>query len=328
MVRRWMGRLQRTLLVSPETLAADHRLASRTLVPEAVLALADVRRLAELGPRNTRFIDIGRLLGIDSRVAVLRSALEEGIRMLFIESASSQDVLALENALPDLLWRLDDPSRARDDGALHGVSVKELLRRCLASDPAITATALADMPTRHVPNDVMRLLPPQLPVRREGPLRRLLGDPRAPVYLAVAIYSALRALPVALIPQFHGSLLILWSIDIITAIPYTWGVLAMLFAPRVGIRALAAATTLVTFVAPYVYFWLNGRDYPLYVVIVIAALTAITIVTEVGRCAQEKRLRTGYRRARVAAAVRMAPVTISQMPDASHTATIQGSALG
>lgn len=291
----WIQRLRRTLLVSPETLAADARLAARCLDPDAVCEIAGVRRLAELGPRSTRIVGSEQLLDPVERLAVLRDAVEQGVRMLFVESTSALESAELTTAFPGITRGLDDEDDA-EAGSLHGISVTALLEHCLTSEPGRTALALTGMPTRHMDRRALALLPPTVEVQREHPLRRLLGDPRVPVYLAVGIYSALRALPVAFIPQFHGSLLVLWLIDVITAIPYTWGVLAMLFAPRRSIRMLATLTTVVTFAAPYVYFWMHGRDYPPYVVIVIAALTTASILIEVVKYLQEQSLRRRYAR--------------------------------
>ncbi|MGQ7313319.1 hypothetical protein ACUOFU_16560 [Microbacterium arabinogalactanolyticum] len=322
----WLRRMQQKLLVSPEALAADPRISSRALRPDAICAVAGVPRLAELGPRNTRFVEPAQLRDPVQRVVVLREALEHGIRMLFVEVASPLEGVLLADDLPGLVHPVDDAPQEED--ALHAVNVVQLLRFCLASAPVETAEALTGMPTRHVPRAAMRLLPPDAPVRRMHPLRRLMGDPSVPVYLAVGIYSALRALPVAFIPQFHGSLLVLWMIDILTAVPYTWGVLAMLFAPRRWIRMLATLTTITTFAAPYVYFWMHGRDYPPFVVAVIAALTIASISIEVVKYLQERMLRRRYRSARVAATVRMIPVRITQAPETSQTTAIQGSAVG
>ena len=112
------------------------------------------------------------------------------------------------------------------------------------------------------------------------------------------------------------------------AVPYTWGVLAMLFAPRRWIRMLATLTTITTFAVPYVYFWMHGRDYPPFVVAVIAALTIASISIEVVKYLQERALRGRYRSARVAATVRMIPVRITQAPETSQTTAIQGFPVG
>ena len=91
---------------------------------------------------------------------------------------------------------------------------------------------------------------------------RLARNPVALAYVVVFIYSSLRALPVAFVPGFRGQWWVLWLIDILTAIPYTWGIVEMVAGRRLRWRLLGLATTLLTFLAPYVYFWIHGRDSP------------------------------------------------------------------
>lgn len=73
----------------------------------------------------------------------------------------------------------------------------------------------------------------------------------------------------SLVKEFHGSLLVLWTMDIVTAIPYTWGVLAMFTAKRQLVRIIGTFTTAITFAAPYVYFAMTGKDYPTYVIVIV-----------------------------------------------------------
>jgi len=101
---------------------------------------------------------------------------------------------------------------------------------------------------------------------------RLLWNPVALAYLVVFVYSSLRAIPVAFVPGFHGQVWVLWTIDILTAIPYTWGLVEMVAGRRIRYRLLGLATTLVSFLAPYVYFWITGRDYPPWVITVVMAM--------------------------------------------------------
>ena len=91
---------------------------------------------------------------------------------------------------------------------------------------------------------------------------RLLHNPRFLAYATVFIYSSLRALPVAFVPGFRGQWWVLWLIDILTAIPYTWGIVEMVAGRRLRWRLVGLATTLFPFLAPYVYFWIHGRDSP------------------------------------------------------------------
>ena len=319
MVQRWVRRVAESLLVSPEVLAATPVIASAGIDPDLVCAVAGVQRLAELGPRNTRTVPLDALTGGASRLRTLRKALEQGVIVLFASDdataaadfasswspgASPQD----GHDLPaDVAVRVgaagvngfDGANLSDGSGAVYALNVAQLLRHCLAHDEAATLEALRGMPTRRVHREALALIPDTAPVRRESALRRALLHPSLPVYAIVFVYSSLRVLPVALIREFHGSLLVLWAIDVITAVPYTWGVLAMLFDPRRRIRLIATATTITTFVVPYVYFWLNGKGYPPYVPIVIAVLTVSSMLLEANRYAQEKRLRRSYSRASV-----------------------------
>lgn len=104
---------------------------------------------------------------------------------------------------------------------------------------------------------------------RRSHLTKWLTDPKVLAYLVVIIYSSLRVLPVSLVKEFHGSLLVLWTMDIVTAIPYTWGVLAMFTAKRQSVRIIGTLTTAITFAAPYVYFAMTGKDYPTYVIVIV-----------------------------------------------------------
>lgn len=62
------------------------------------------------------------------------------------------------------------------------------------------------------------------------------------------------------------------------------------------IRALGTLTAVATFIAPYVYFGLYGRDYPPYVIVVIAALVLSGVGFEVWKAYREKRLARRYAR--------------------------------
>ena len=101
---------------------------------------------------------------------------------------------------------------------------------------------------------------------------RLARNPVALAYVVVFIYSSLRALPVAFVPGFRGQWWVLWLIDILTAVPYTWGIVEMVAGRRLRWRLLGLATTLLTFLAPYVYFWIHGRDSPPGVLAIVVAM--------------------------------------------------------
>jgi hypothetical protein len=295
MVWGWVQRVVGSLLVSPSKLADMPALAAHSLSPEHVCDAAGVQRLAELGPHNALVVSVDDVVSPAARARTLRHALEDGVVILFVEAVNTAEGLRLTNELRGIAVRLDEPPET-GQRALYGVNVTALLRATLAGpEQGHLEDALRGMPAHRTPRKALALLPESMLVQRTNWVQRTLRHPSMPVYLIVFIYSSLRVLPVALIREFHGSLLVLWAIDIITAVPYTWGVLAMLFAPKRRIRLLAALTTLVTFVGPYVYFWMHGRGYPPYVPIVIVALTLGSVLLEANRYRQEQQLRRRYR---------------------------------
>lgn len=127
-------------------------------------------------------------------------------------------------------------------------------------------------------------------------LLRAARSPTVIAYAVVLIYSALRALPVMFVPHFHGRVWILWTIDLTTAIPYTWGIVAMVAARRTLVRIAGLLVAVGTFVAPYIYFWSHGRGYPLLVNCVVIGLIVAAIAMESGRAWREKVLTDGLRR--------------------------------
>ena len=129
---------------------------------------------------------------------------------------------------------------------------------------------------------------------------RLLHNPRFLAYATVFIYSSLRALPAVYAPGFRGNPWVLWAIDIITAVPYTWGIIAMVAGKRRRIRFAGFLVTLITFVAPYVYFFLAGDDghgnqYPGWVIMVVIGLVLATFLLEGGRWLRDVIVARGLR---------------------------------
>ena len=136
-------------------------------------------------------------------------------------------------------------------------------------------------------------------VPRSG-IVRLLHNPRFLAYAVVFIYSALRALPAVYAPGFHGNPWVLWAIDILTAVPYTWGIIAMVAGRRRRIRFAGFLVTLITFVAPYVYFFLSGAHgdgpgYPQWVIMVVIGLVLATFLLEGGRWLRDVIIARGLR---------------------------------
>ena len=129
---------------------------------------------------------------------------------------------------------------------------------------------------------------------------RLLHNPRFLAYATVFIYSSLRALPAVYAPGFRGNLWVLWTIDIVTAVPYAWGIIAMVAGRRRRIRFAGFLVTLITFIAPYVYFFFagshgDGNHYPGWVIMVVIGLVLATVLLEGGRWLRDMAVARGLR---------------------------------
>ncbi|MDO5746162.1 MAG: hypothetical protein Q4P66_00655 [Actinomycetaceae bacterium] len=151
--------------------------------------------------------------------------------------------------------------------------------------------ALEGVDTKYIGNRLTHILEDhQISYTHRSWLARLLRNPRFIAYVIVFLYSTLRVLPVALIEEFKGDLGLLWTIDVVTALPYTWGVLAMVTARTRFRRFLGMIVTVITFIAPYIYFWLTGDNYPPWVIAVVGALIASGILLEAFKYIHEKTL--------------------------------------
>lgn len=109
---------------------------------------------------------------------------------------------------------------------------------------------------------------------------RSLFSPKFWAYVIIFVYSTLRALPVTFVENFHGSVAFLWAMDVITAIPYTWGLVAFVTAHKYWVRFVGLAVTIITFVAPYAYFWSHGQDYSWWVNAVVVLMIAGAVCYE------------------------------------------------
>lgn len=285
------SRLSRIMAYFSRRLDNHPAIASRPLNDEVIREVAGIQRIADLTLRNTRVVSSEELLDPLSGPTIIREAIEQGCLLLFIE-VDLFDLSHLSGQLGEDLQRVDEAGEGST--ALCAIHVDLLPSTPIGRSEAVRA-ALRGMSTVRMRSAAINAMPEDIHLHRASSLSRLVNNPQFFVYIVVFVYSSLRALPVVFIKQFHGSLFVLWSIDIITAVPYTWGVLAMLFAKRWQTRALGTLTTLVTFISPYVYFWFHGRHYPPYVAVVIAALTLLSVLLEFGKFRHERRLRARYR---------------------------------
>ena len=79
----------------------------------------------------------------------------------------------------------------------------------------------------------------------------------------------------------------------ITAIPYTWGLIEMVAGQKLWHRIVGAATAAVTFLAPYVYFLMYGRHAPPGVWTAIACIFFGGIFLEVFRYRRDRAVKKG-----------------------------------
>ncbi|WP_175955581.1 hypothetical protein [Schaalia sp. Marseille-Q2122] len=258
---------------------------------EAVLRTARVHQLAELGRREVREVSVGVLTDPDRLLAHLRDSIEDRciLWVCVVNSADERD--AIEAALPALVRVLGEH---RSGATVIGLHTASITRSVIVEHPEKLGV-FTGIDTAYLPRDIVRsLTKAKVSLTHTSALMRLAREPKSWVYLTIFIYSSLRALPVMFVPQFHGSLLWLWIIDIGTAIPYTWGLLAMFTAAVPWVRLAGMVTTVVTFIAPYVYFWLHGDDYPPYITIVIVGMIVASVGVEVWRFRQERKLQRTY----------------------------------
>ena len=122
---------------------------------------------------------------------------------------------------------------------------------------------------------------------------RLCRNPKFIAYVVVFVYSMARAVPVMFVPHFGGDWRVLWAIDMITAIPYTWGLIEMVAGQKLWHRVVGAITASVTFLAPYVYFLKYGRHAPPGIWIAIACIFFGGIFLEVFRYLRDRAVKKG-----------------------------------
>lgn len=291
MTRSWIQDYFESLVPRPGKFAAQDVVARSTLDPRRVRAVAHVQKLAELSGQNSRVVSFDQLEDLH----LLRNDCEKGARLWIVEATFDQ----VEDAYPGI---------ARDlGGDVVGIHPPNLLRWMVASRSE-AIEVLDGIDTVRIPQDiVVALEDKKVDTRRASALSRLLKNPQTLVYLVVFVYSSLRALPVVFVKEFHGSVILLWSIDVITAVPYTWGVLAMVLAAKRWVRVAGALTTVITFMAPYIYFWMHGSSYPWYVTVIVGFLISTGVGIEIAKYVQEKSLEKKYSSVIVGAAPQSSP---------------------
>ncbi|MBK7819941.1 MAG: hypothetical protein IPJ61_02400 [Tessaracoccus sp.] len=284
--------LRDAFLTRPHAVFSGTAIEDLPLDPVLVRRTAHSQRLAALGPREVREVTPDLLLDPEDLARAARASLTGGCLLWVIAVADEDTLHTLHAALPGALSPLGP--HAADGRRAYGLTPSGAARRVLDTNPEQAAAFRGANITGFPPDIVTRLTELNVPTWRRSPLSRLIRNPQLYVYLVVFIYSALRALPLVFVEQFHGSIAVLWLIDVLTAIPYTWGLIAMVTGATRGLRLAGAATAIATFVAPYVYFWTHGTHYPPHVLVVIAAMIVCGLWIEIRKFRQERGLERRY----------------------------------
>lgn len=211
----------------PRRLADSPAIRTNALQPQKVRESADIQRLAQLGPRNTRMLAAEDLLNPAALIALLRLSAEDGCQFWIITATTSLEREALLASYGAVVMPLSEKSPLGEQ--LFGVQPSVLLLEVLKRQPE-TVQALGGLSATRLPARVRRQLA-DAGVRTvtQSKVRQVVGHPQFLIYLTFFIYATLRAVPVSFVREFHGSLAIFWTLDVVTAIPYTWGVLTLVW---------------------------------------------------------------------------------------------------
>ena len=286
---------------------------------EKVLEVSGVTRLGDLNAKNVVVVDSLRALAhttpesffaIDDATEVLGTALQTAAttrQVLWLSSIPESEVPQIKAILgEDIVHQvglaIHTDEHAPDSVRLHGEPLVPI-----ALSPTTLIQKWANGTTQQQQTlaylmdgtDTLIMRRKNLhALRRVGAdliernaVWRFLANPKVIAYLIVLVYSSLRALPVVFVPGFHGKVWVLWTIDIVTAIPYTWGIVEMFAGPNIWRRMMGLVVTIVTFVSPYVYFWYYGRGYPAWVNVFIAAMIVGAILIEYARWLRDRIVR-------------------------------------
>lgn len=261
--------------------------------PAAVRQAACVERLSDLRNRHIRELpaveDLQRPAIRNALIYILRDSVRKREKLWLIPMTASASGEWHQWLDGEVIEQVGPTQTVQGvEVTPFGISplklVSFLAERANKDDIDFLQRSLHDVDGLHLTAGVYRqVLNAGVKIVPRSKLVRIITTPKFIAYAVVLIYSALRALPVTFVKEFEGSLAVLWAIDLGTAIPYTWGIITMMTARQVWLRLIGGLVTVVTFLAPYLYFGSHGSDYPFHVIATIAFLIGVTIVWEVYR---------------------------------------------
>ncbi|MDY5159712.1 hypothetical protein [Actinotignum urinale] len=286
--------------------------SSMELWPDAVRIGTGVDRLADIRDRHIRELDHLHIPETPEERAEfardLRDSFEEKIRLWIIpmtqeERESWQHILPYGAVLELGPAQMYQGREIIPSGLVPRFVVDSLIQRGDARDMLLLRDSLHNVDALCVSlRHEKALREVGIELHHRNIFVRIFTNFKFLAYVVVLIYSMLRVLPVMFVPEFKGSLWVLWTIDIVTALPYTWGILTMVTAGQTWKRLVGLVTTIVTFMAPYVYFASHGKHYPPDVIYIIIVLISSAFVVEgfkmwrdyvVARSLRERSLRIG-----------------------------------
>ena len=288
------------------------------LDPEVLRTVAVVDRVGDLTRFNVAEVpELAQLSGPEELLApdehgwalghALSLAVEHGQR-LWLSEVTPVQLERLRAVVGEELVHiasLDEPGDSDGDGSVVvAVSPRHLLDKWATGSPAqigyLHTVLEGTDPLRVSRHTLAALREAEVDLVPRAGIVRLLHNPRFLAYATVFIYSSLRALPAVYAPGFRGNLWVLWTIDIVTAVPYAWGIIAMVAGRRRRIRFAGFLVTLITFVLPYVYFFFagshgDGNHYPGWVIMVVIGLVLATVLLEGGHWLRDVAVARGLR---------------------------------
>lgn len=143
-------------------------------------------------------------------------------------------------------------------------------------------TVFKDVNVDKVPKEFAKMLRANgVETTRSSFAKRLVRSKEFIAQLAIFSYSVARVAPAAMVDEFEGSTAALLAIDVGTAVPYTHGVIKMYTGKTTKDKLLGAALAVPSFLAPYAYYYAEGKDYPTEVNAIAGTLVVGAIASEV-----------------------------------------------
>lgn len=194
----------------------------------------------------------------------------------------------------DLIHEAGTPSGGNSPIALSPLALLEAWAQGTAEQREFIRVAMAGLDTLSTASHATRAARAVgASIIERSAFLKLCRNPKFIAYVVVFAYSMARAVPVMFVPHFGGDWRILWLIDMVTAIPYTWGLIEMVAGQKLWHRVAGAITASVTFLAPYVYFLMYGRHAPPGIWFAIACIFFGGIFLEIFRYMRDRAVKSG-----------------------------------